>query len=303
MTIREAIIQGCGLLKNAGIETPSLDASLLLSHILDINRTALTAKGQDLLPEEALVLFHAFLDRRINGECIAYITGKKEFRNLEFFVNPSVLVPRPDTETLVEAALQIIGNGERADGNCIRVLDLCTGSGAVAIALKNERPDLEVWATDICAEALETAKKNAEKLLGCNKIRFHIGDLYKALPPIPHSLFPVPHSPLSAPCSPLFSLILSNPPYIPADEIQTLPAEVQNEPRLALDGGKSGLEIIERIIGEASSYLKRGGTLVLEADPRQMRKIENMLENLKFYDIITYKDISGQNRVIRGILE
>jgi len=287
MIIREAITQSAAFLKSAGIETPSLDASLLLAHALNTGREALAAKGTEELSEEALAALRAFLDRRVNGECAAYITGKKEFFALEFLVNSHVLVPRPDTETLVEAAIAII-NGQKAGftmaANTIHVLDLCTGSGAVAVSLKHEMPQLEVYAADISAEALQIAKTNAQRLLSGAQIHFYHGDLYDALPPS---------------ASP-FDIIVGNPPYVPADEIKTLSAEVQNEPRLALDGGKDGLEIIMRIIDGAHGNLRRGGTLLLEAAPYQMEKIAGLLENRGFRDIKLYKDMSGQKRVIGG---
>ena len=287
MIIREAITQSAAFLKSAGIETPSLDASLLFAHALNVSREALATKGTEELSEEALAALRAFLDRRVNGECAAYITGKKEFFALEFLVNSHVLVPRPDTETLVEAAIAII-NGQKAGftmaANTIHVLDLCTGSGAVAVSLKHEMPQLEVYAADISAEALQIAKTNAQRLLSGAQIHFYHGDLYDALPPS---------------ASP-FDIIVGNPPYVPADEIKTLSAEVQNEPRLALDGGKDGLEIIMRIIDGAHGNLRRGGTLLLEAAPYQMEKIAGLLENRGFRDIKLYKDMSGQKRVIGG---
>jgi len=307
MTIREAIAQASADFKTARFETPGLDASLLLAHILNTSRTALIASGAEPLSDENYATFRALVQRRLNGECAAYIIGKKEFRGLEFSVNSSVLVPRPDTETLVEAALEILKKdkprsfteeekniGQRTPCNSVNsvvknssVLDLCTGSGAVAIALKNEMPNLEVHATDISAEAIETAKANAEHLLSGNKIHFYLGDLYNA-----QSLLPTP-----------YSLIVSNPPYIPSDEINTLSAEVQNEPRLALDGGKDGLEIIARIIDGAPKYLERGGTLLLEADPRQMKDTTILLEKKGFKDIKLYSDLSGLQRVIGGKCE
>jgi len=295
MFIREALAQSTADLKKAGIENPSLDASLLLAHILNTNRTSLIASGTDPLPDENCTALLALIKRRIGGECVAYIIGKKEFRGLEFLVNPSVLVPRPDTEILVETALAVIRE-QRAESSydSIRVLDLCTGSGAVAIALKNEMPNLEVHATDISAEALQTAKTNAEHLLSGNKIHFYLGDLYNA-----HSLF-TPHSSLLTAHS---SLLLSNPPYIPSDDIKSLSAEVQKEPLIALDGGKTGLEIITRIINGAPDYLEHGGYLLLEADPRQMKAIKVLLAQKGFKGIKLYKDLSGQERVIGGKYE
>jgi len=316
MTIREALVQAGIGLKQAGIITASLDASLLLAEVLNVSHTTLIASADEPLSQEAHTAFNVLIGRRLKGECTAYILGKKEFWGLEFLVNFSVLVPRPDTETLVEAAITICSERLAADNeaahNALRVLDLCTGSGAVAISLKHEMPQMDVWATDLSAEALETAKTNAERLLRDGKIHFYQGDLYNALPEKNHkshnggcpslithcssladnSSFPIPH--------PEFSLIVSNPPYIPSDAIKTLPDEIKKEPLIALDGGKSGLDIIGRIIDGAPEYLTPGGTLAMEADPRQMEKIIVLLEKRRFSNIIKYKDLSGQERVITG---
>jgi len=342
MTIREAYAQGSTDLKFAEIPAPALDASILLAHVLKTNRTSLIAKGIDTISAKDCKKYCALIERRALGECVAYLIGKKEFRGLEFEVNKSVLVPRPDTETLVEAALKILSeeftrtsNRRFGGGFNIKILDLCTGSGAVAIALKNEKPELEVHATDISSAALKVAIKNSENLLGKNKIsfyviialknemphidayatdispealnlakanashllpnnkiHFHHGDLFQALPT---------NSSVS-PCE-LFSLIVSNPPYVPTNEIETLSAEVQNEPRLALDGGACGLEIIKRIIEDAPNYLQKGGSLLLEADPRQMEEIKTLLAKRGFTSLQLFKDLSGADRVIGGIFE
>ena len=302
MLIREALAQGSIDLKYAEIETPALDASILLAHVLKTTRTALYAMGTKRISEEACESFCGLVERRCAGECTAYLTGKKEFRELEFTVNPSVLVPRPDTEILVEAALDLLGSREPGAGmrdqNCVaandtKVLDLCTGSGAVAISLKHEMPELDVYATDISADALEVAKTNAARLLSPNSIiHFFLGDIYNAFP---DSRPPTPDS--------LFSLIASNPPYIATDEIQTLSPEVRHEPRIALDGGASGLEIIKRIVEGAPDHLRSGGSLLLEADPRQMADIVILLEKRGFFDIQLYNDLSGSQRVIGGRFE
>ncbi|MCL2208948.1 MAG: peptide chain release factor N(5)-glutamine methyltransferase [Treponema sp.] len=299
MLIREAIAQGSADLKYAGINTPNLDASLLLAHVLKTDRTHLIAEGAKKLSVKECAAFCEFIERRASGECSAYITGRKEFRGLEFNVDKSVLVPRPDTETLVEAALEIISSklntaaqrysGTKNKNNNIKVLDLCTGSGAIAISLKNEIPQPEIYATDISLEALETAKANASRLVPKDQIHFYHGDLYNALPLC-----------AAVPPRELFSLIISNPPYIPSGEIETLSAEVQNEPRIALDGGETGLEIIRRIIDGAPDFLAHDGTLLLEADPSQMSKIKKMFIQKCFEDIIIYKDLSGLERVIGG---
>ena len=276
MTIREALAEASA----AG--TSALDASLLLASILNTSRSSLIAADSQPLTGASLAAFRGLIQRRLAGECTAYILGRKEFYGLDFQVNPAVLVPRPDTETLVEAALAEI-NQLSATDQPLRVLDLCTGSGVVAIALKHTMPELEVWAADISAEALETAKANAERLLPPDSIHFCHGDLFEALPPTPYSLFP---------------LIVSNPPYIPTADIAGLAPEVRGEPLLALDGGDDGLEIIRRIISKAPEFLFPGGILLLEADPRQMGHITALLHQADFADIQTRRDLSGKERVI-----
>ena len=300
MTVREALVAGSAVLKTAGIKSHSLDASLLLAEVLNTGRSSLIAVAGDPLAEEALAAFGDLIKRRLAGECTAYILGRKEFYGLGFLVNPSVLVPRPETETLVQLTInseQLTINKEqrakskekKATGNePVRVLDLCTGSGAVAIALKHEMPELEVLATDISAEALKTAETNAARLLPPDSIRFFHGDIYKALP----QLFTFHFS--------LFTVIVSNPPYIPTTEIAGLSPEVRAEPVLALDGGGDGLDIIRRIIAGASEFLCPGGVLLLEADPWQMNKIACLYEKASFTNIVTYNDLAGKKRVISG---
>ncbi|MCL1837534.1 MAG: peptide chain release factor N(5)-glutamine methyltransferase, partial [Treponema sp.] len=242
MNIREALAEGGGALAAAGIESAGLDASLLLAEVLGVSRSSLIAAGSDPLAETSIAAFRGLIERRLAGECAAYIIGRKEFYGLEFLVTPAVLVPRPDTETLVETAMEVIsgqwvvnsescGSKNRAtsDNQPLRVLDLCTGSGAVAIALKHTMPELEVWASDISAEALEVAKTNAARLLSPESIHFCHGDLFEALPNTDnkqHSPLPTPYSPVPSPQSPV-PLILSNPPYIPTAEIAGLSAEVR----------------------------------------------------------------------------
>jgi release factor glutamine methyltransferase len=178
----------------------------------------------------------------------------------------------------------------------MRVLDLCTGSGAVAIALKHERPEWEVWAADISAEALETAKTNAARLLPPGSVTFYQGDLFESL----HcSLLTAHCSLLPAHCS-LLTVIVSNPPYVPTAEIASLSPEVRGEPALALDGGNDGLDVIRKIIAGAPEFLCAGGMLLLEADPRQMEKIAGLFKKNGFTKIKTYNDLSGRERVIGG---
>jgi release factor glutamine methyltransferase len=314
MTITETLARGTTFLKARNIESPGLDAALLLAETLGLSREKLIQRGPEPLPETAGRRFFQLIDRRIAGECTAYILGRKEFRGLDFLVNPAVLVPRPDTETLVEAALRELGGrrekfgGRSLEGkvknadsgappHCryphsspsplpstlFSILDLCTGSGAVAIALKNECPEIEVFASDISSEVLETARLNAARLLGTdpNPVTFIESDLFDRIPR-------------------RFHLITANPPYIGSGDIKNLPPEVRKEPRLALDGGEDGLDIIRAIIRRAPDYLFPGGVLLMEADPRQMPLVVSLLEHQGFQDIQTYRDLSGAERVIGG---
>jgi len=272
--------EGTGLLAEKGIATPALDAALLLAEVTGFSREKLYTHPDHQVSEEQSERYFEFLTRRQNGECTAYILGRKEFWGLDFSVTPAVLVPRPDTEILVETALSLL---------CppAVVLDLCTGSGAVAIALKHQCPALDVWASDISQSALEIARGNAKRL-GC-PVNFVQGDLFTALP-------------AGAETVRSFRLITANAPYIASAHIETLAVEVRQEPRLALDGGSDGLEIIRRIIREAPPHLEAGGFLVLEADPSQMGTIALLMKERGFHKPELFPDLSGQNRVIAGSL-
>ena len=265
---------------SAFIDTPDLDASLLLSETLHGSREGLFIHGNEPLSESDLREYLTLLERRRSGECVAYILGRKEFRSLRFAVNPGVLVPRPDTETLLETALEYI-DAMAEQGECeVSVLDLCTGSGALAISLKNERPNLDITASDISVEALETAKLNADNLLGDrHSINFLECDLFEEI-------------------RGKFNIIVSNPPYIPSCEMDTLAPELGREPALALDGGRDGLDLIRKIILQAGDHLHPNGTLLLEAAPEQMPEIRALLEKRNFSGIGVCRDLGGRERVI-----
>ena len=285
MTVREALTRVKAELAGAGVESPALDARLLLAEVLGVDRSSpvVAAGGSaDPIGPGRLAEFFALARRRAAGECVAYLLGRKEFYGLEFAVNQSVLVPRPETETLVEAALERLSAG---DGRPPRALDLCVGSGAVAVAVKRLAPEVEVWAADVCPRALETAKANAARLLPPGAIRFFLGDLFEAL---------------SGEGPATFDLIASNPPYVPSGEIPGLSPEVRGEPALALDGGPDGLSPIREIVARAPGFLRPGGTLALEADPRQMREIAALMEAAGFAGARTRRDLSGAERVIEG---
>jgi release factor glutamine methyltransferase len=219
--------------------------------------------------------------------CVAHLVGRKEFRGLDFMVTPDVLVPRPDTETLVEAALDWIDQrASDAAGRMIRAIDVCTGSGCVAVSVKAERPDTAVAASDVSEAALEVARRNAERLLapprsGGDPIDFHLGDL----------LAPAPGP---------FDLIVSNPPYIPSAVVDTLSAEVRKEPRLALDGGRDGLDLIRRLVRESFLKLNPHGRLLIEAGYDQSADVAQIMRGAGFTGIGTYRDLAGIERVTGG---
>ncbi|GAB6391213.1 MAG: peptide chain release factor N(5)-glutamine methyltransferase [Treponematales bacterium] len=293
-TAREALAGARARLDAAGVASPGLDAELLLAHILRVDRTRFLARGDEPLTGAQAAAFRGLVERRAAGECAAYLTGRREFWGLEFAVTPDVLVPQPDTETLVEAALDWLrgpGAAARALGT-LRALDLCTGSGAVAVALKHEMPELEVWASDISAAALAVASGNAARLLGNrDAVRFVRAGIFRSPFPAPpfRRLFPR-----------AFSLIVSNPPYIPTNAISALPAEVRFQPALALDGGADGLRLIRRVIARAGKRLVPGGGLFLETDPHQAETVRTLLERRGFTDIRTRRDLAGAERVTGG---
>ncbi|MDR2246551.1 MAG: peptide chain release factor N(5)-glutamine methyltransferase [Treponema sp.] len=296
MTVGDAAIRGAAFLRAVGLASPVLDASLLLADILNTDKAGLILAGPEPLAENMYRRFEQALERRRAGECAAYILGRKEFWGLDFTVTTDVLVPRPDTETLVEAALSRIDECtcSRTDVPSpapLALLDLGTGSGALAVALKHERPALRICASDISDRALEVARKNALKILqplagGELPINFIESDLFDRI-----GAFPGPVR---------FDFIISNPPYVPTAVLADLTPEVRREPPLALDGGKDGLDLIRRIIAEAPPFLCPGGTLLMEAEPDQIRTIAGILESRGYSDIQMYRDLAGQMRVIGG---
>jgi release factor glutamine methyltransferase len=297
MTIKAALSDAKKILSDANIDSAALDAEILLSHILYTGRSQLVLLFDNTIDDKTLTIFKKYIKRRMNGVCTACITGHKEFRYLDFFVNRRVLVPRPETESLVEAALQCIdrARNETHGMQSITVLDLCTGSGAIALSLWYERPGIDVSACDISAPALGIAKKNYHRFLkGVGTDSGNV-DVYK------NNSRPVPRfiqSDLFKNIAGQFDIIVSNPPYIAREKIKTLSREVQNEPRLALDGGADGLDFIKKIIIGAQKHLYPAGTLLLEAAPEQMPIISELLTKTGYKNNTIKKDLAGADRVI-----
>lgn len=281
MTIRQAINIGTEEIAKRWPETPYLDASVILAAVLGSTREKLLASLSDTIDSTAYEAFMKGVAERAAGSPVAYITRHQEFYALDFYVDSRVLVPRADTETLVEAALEYIKPGSR-------VLDLCTGSGCIAIAIKHTVPGAQVAASDISEDALEVFRRNADAILSGHLMGQLSGQVvtYKS-----DLLNSVPGT---------FDVIVSNPPYLTCAETAKMKSNNWPEPVLALDGGSDGLDFIRCIIADARKHLAPGGRLFFEADPAQMESIKIEFEKYKYNDIIIRKDLAGRDRVIAG---
>lgn len=258
-------------LKDGGIDNPSLDAEILITFVLDIERYKLVSDRDRILTEDEIKAIEKCVSRRLKFEPVAYITGVKEFYSIEFEVNKDVLIPRPETELLVDMAIYWGGNGAR-------VLDLCTGSGAIAVVLKHTRPDFDVYASDFSEKALKIAKKNAAEILGSKKINFVNGDLFNPFK------------------GEKFDLIVSNPPYVDADLQGKLQKEIDFEPAMALFAGNKGTDIIKKIIEGSVEHLEDKGVLLLEIGSDQHDFVHAAGEKCGF-TVSVLNDYAGFPRV------
>ena len=267
--------------RSRGVER--LDAHLLLAHLLGQSRAWLLAHGDDALADAQAAAFASLVARRAAGEPFAYLVGEREFHGLALAVNEDVLVPRPDTETLVEWALALL-QGELRDVEHPAVLDLGTGSGAIALALKNACPRARLWAGERSAGALAVARANAERL--ALDVRFAQGDWWGAL--------------AGTPDAPVFDLVVSNPPYIAADDPHL--AALTHEPLSALVAGDDGLADIRRIADGARGRLRTGGWLLFEHGWEQASEVQDILQRSGFGEVSTRVDIEGRARCTGGRL-
>jgi len=271
-------------LEKKGIDRPRLTAEILLAHKLNVDRVTLYLNFDQPLTENELSGYRTLIKRRLQREPLQYITGIQEFWSLEFVVTPQVLIPRPETELLVEQAIERLKAFPAVENHTPRVLDLGTGCGAIAISLAKEVQQTKIWATDISAGALELARLNAEKHGVTDKIRFIQGNLWEPL--LDQGV--------------TFDIILSNPPYIASEEFKDLAPEVRDyEPRLALDGHEDGMTYIQTIIIEAPAFMNPGGWIMLEMSPGQTEKALGLIGEIKEYGEKTrIKDYSHLYRVV-----
>ncbi len=266
--------------KNHKIEEPHLEAEILLSFALNIKRIQIYTMFEKVLNQEELAAFKKLIIRRIRREPTSYIIGRKSFMSLDFIVDKNVLIPRPETEILVESAIDIIKELNKENTN---VLEIGTGSGAIAISIAKYCPNTKIIATDISQKALEIAQKNSEHHKTDGNVQFIAGNIFENL-----------NKDLK------FDLILSNPPYIKTAEIQNLQPEIKNfEPLVALDGGQDGLDFYRKISKEAHNYLQQNGYLILECGYEQSKKVIDLIKNSYEYSrIYSKKDLNGIDRVV-----
>ncbi len=282
-TIRRVIAWATEDLTHRQIESPRLNAELLLGHALGLTRLELILEAHRPLVPTELTRYKELLKRKWTGEPTAYLLGVREFFGYQFAVDPRVLIPRPDTETLVEVALTRLSEVEDTPR---RILDLCTGSGCVALSLGRKRADFRLLGVDLSRDALDVAERNRAALELSDTVTFAQGDLFGALT-----------------AGERFDAIVSNPPYVPSSEILTLEPSVQNfEPHLALDGGEDGLFLVQRIIAEAPQWLTPGGLLALEIGAGQASAVAQVMSAHGFVDLVRSRDYGGHERVVSGHL-
>lgn len=270
-TIEQALVEAAARFSDS--DSPRLDAELLLAWVLDCTRTSLRTWPERELQDAARANFEKLVEQRVAGQPTAYLIGWREFWSLDLQVTPATLIPRPDTETLVEAALLRI-----PENAAWRIADLGTGSGAIALAIAAERPACRVIATDNSPNALKVAEKNA-RMQGLGNLEFHLGDWFKALNGDP------------------FDMILSNPPYIAEADPHLDQGDVRFEPRTALTSGADGLDALRHIVAGAGEYLREGAWLLLEHGYDQQAAVKALLGEAGYNELECLRDLGGQPRV------
>ena len=278
--MKEFLNRTIGLLNHAGIDFPRMEAEVLFAGALKLCREEIYRRPDRVLTEPEKTILCNFVDRRVLREPIAYILEQKEFWSLVFKVTPDVLIPRPETETLVETLLLL--NSKKPDALPLRLLEIGTGSGAIAVVAAQEIPNCRVTATDCFLEVLAVAGLNADNHGVSEKINFVKSDMFLELPVV------------------FYDCIVSNPPYIQTSRLNGLMTDVIDfEPRSALDGGNDGLTFYKRIIPEALGYLKKGGAIVLEIGETQAKAVARLFyQEDQYEEIKVIQDYSGYDRVV-----
>jgi len=277
-SIRQFLEEAVSSMRGSGIETPLLDAEILLSNTIGCSRAELLCRIDNELQDDIAGRFHEAIMRRVRREPLAYITGVREFYGLTYCVTPATLIPRPETEFLVETAVTALEGLLSPD-----VVDVGVGSGCIGISIAKCLPNVQVYGSDLSRDALEVARKNAEVLEVGDRVRFVQGDLLSPFKGMK------------------FDLIVSNPPYIPSSDLATLQPEVSKyEPCTALDGGEDGLDAYRRLADSAPGYLREGGSLVVEIGAGQSASVQAIFRLSGFSNVAVKKDYAGIDRVIAG---
>ena len=276
ISIAEAILKGANKLRKAGVPEARREAGSLLAFLLDKDRTFILSHADEPISGEQETLFREFLEARAQGKPAQYITGRQDFYGLEFEVTPAVLIPRPETELLVEAAIKLVGAEET-----ISFCDVGTGSGCIAIALLTQLPLAHAVAVDVSTAALETAKRNAVRHRVIDRVEFLLSDCFASVP------------------QQTFELIVSNPPYVAEDAVPTLQREVRDfEPRVALTAGADGLDVIRRLVIDAQRFLKPSGHLLFEIGFDQHEAVGDLIETQVWELLDIYQDLQGIPRTV-----
>ncbi len=276
MTIKETLNKGMIMLKNNKVESPKLKARLLLQYVLKKSRQYLIVYDNEEITKKEQWEYFINIEKLSQGIPLQHITHSQEFMKMDFYVNENVLIPRPDTEILVEEVIKIASKMQNPV-----ILDLCTGSGAIGISIAKYVKDAKIYATDISEEALEIARRNAQNLGVTEKIKFIKSNLFDKIKKIK------------------FDIIVSNPPYIKKEDIHYLSEEVQKEPELALNGGDDGLDFYRKIVNQSIEYLKLGSYLCMEIGYDQKIDIIDIIEQEnKYVDTYSKKDLYGNDRII-----
>jgi len=290
-TVSEILDKVTSYLKRRGIPEPRIDAEVLLAHVLEIERLEIYLNFDSRVTEKDLSAYKKLIERKVRREPVAFIVGYKEFMGLKFFLNKDVLIPRPETEILVEKVIEKVRNigksrnyGYRRD-NSLTIVDLCTGSGNIAISLARNIASCKIYATDISKGAIQVARKNAKFHNVEGRVEFLLGDLFSPLEKLNSNL--------------AVDFVVSNPPYVKSRDLVLLSPEIKKEPLSALEGGNEGLNFYHRIIPEASKYLVDGGYLIMEIGDYQGKAVMNLIKKEKqFYPPQLVKDYAGLDRVI-----
>ena len=326
MNIRTALKQAIAQLREAHVPSFTLAAELLLLHALGRDRTWLYAHSDESIADGDAKRFLALIARRVAGEPTQYLTGKQEFWGLEFEVTPDVLIPRPETEHVIEVSLDRLalneirrGRPQNTKGEGLQIADIGTGSGCIAIALAKELPAASIYATDISAKALEVARRNAARQHVADRIQFVQSDFLDPCSSVAVQPCPEPRrnagshfgavansastgfheAPVTSHQSRLLDLIASNPPYIGHREAESLPREVrEHEPESALYGGEEGYELYGDLIAQAAKHLKPGGILVLELGHNSLPAVRPLLDAPQWTNVNVTNDLAGIARVI-----